>query len=56
MPTYIRIAAPKTVQPQPLVLGIPLAIWALALLLIAGSSHFNIPLATFDPAELLAPF
>jgi hypothetical protein len=56
MPTYIRIAAPKTVQPQPLVLGIPLAIWALALLLIAGSAHYDVPLATFDPVELLAPF
>jgi hypothetical protein len=56
MPTYIRIAAPKAVQPKPLVLGIPLAIWALALLLIAGSAHYDLPLATFEPQELLAPF
>jgi hypothetical protein len=56
MPTYIRIAEPKPLPQQPPVLGISLAIWALALLLIAGSVHFNVPLASFDPQEQLAPF
>ena len=57
MPTYIRIAAPKAVpQQQYLVLGVPLLIWALSLLLIAGSAHYNMPLASFDPQELLVPF
>jgi len=28
----------------------------IALLLIAGSAHYNIPLASFDPQEQLAPF
>ena len=57
MPTYIRIAAPKAVpQRQRFVLGIPLIIWALSLLLIAGSAHYNVPLASFDPQEQLAPF
>jgi hypothetical protein len=57
MPTYIRIAAPpKTIEPEPFVLGIPLAMWALALLLIAGSAHYNMPIASFDPQEQLAPF
>jgi len=57
MPTYIRIAAPKSVpQQQYLVLGVPLLIWALSLLLIAGSAHYNMPLASFDPQELLVPF
>jgi hypothetical protein len=56
MPTYIRIAEPRTFTPQRLVLGIPLLIWALSLLLIAGSAHYNLPLASFDPQEQLAPF
>jgi hypothetical protein len=37
-------------------LGVPLAIWAMALLLIAISAHFNAPLISFDPQELLATF
>ena len=56
MPTYIRIAEPKTFTSQHLVLGVPLAIWAIALLLIALSARYNVPLASFDPQELLAPF
>ena len=57
MPTYIRIAEPKVLpQQQHLVLGVPLLIWALSLLLIAGSAHYEVPLATFDPQEQLAPF
>lgn len=56
MPTYIRIAEPKVLPQQPLVLGVPLIIWALSLLLIAGSAHYNIPIASFDPQEQLAPF
>jgi hypothetical protein len=56
MPTYIRIAEPKISPQQPLMLGVPLAIWALSLLLIAGSAHYNLPLASFDPQEQLAPF
>jgi hypothetical protein len=56
VPTYIRIAEPKTVQPEPFALGIPLTIWALALLLIAGSALYDIPIASFDPQEQLAPF
>jgi hypothetical protein len=56
MPTYIRIAAPKTVESRPLALGVPLVIWALALLLIAGSAHYDMPIASFDPQEQLAPF
>ena len=63
MPTYIRIAEPKTikiVEPKAVLrrsmLGVPLAIWAIALLLIGFSARYNVPLATFDPQELLAPF
>lgn len=56
MPTYIRIAEPKVLPQHPLVLGVPLIIWALSLLLIAGSAHYNVPIASFDPQEQLAPF
>ncbi|HET7889094.1 MAG TPA: hypothetical protein VFL62_22935 [Bradyrhizobium sp.] len=56
MPTYIRIAEPKTFPPPHLVLGVPLAIWAIALLLIGMSAQFNLPIAPFDPQDLLTPF
>ena len=52
MPTYIRIAEPKSLPHRRLIL----AIWALALLMIGMSVHFNVPLATFDPQDQLAPF
>jgi hypothetical protein len=56
MPTYIRVSEPKSFVSQYLVLGVPLAIWAMALLLIAISAHFNAPLISFDPQELLTAF
>jgi hypothetical protein len=56
MPTYIRISEPKSFASQSLVLGVPLAIWAMALLLIAFSAHINTPVISFDPQELLATF
>jgi hypothetical protein len=56
MPTYIRVSEPKSFASQYLVLGIPLAIWAVALVLIAVSAHFNMPVISFDPQELLATF
>ena len=56
MPTYIRVSEPKSFASQYLVLGVPLAIWAMALLLIAISAHFNTPVISFDPTELLGAF
>ena len=56
MPTYIRVSEPKSFASQYLVLGVPLAIWAMALLLIAVSAHFNTPVISIDPQELLATF
>jgi hypothetical protein len=56
MPTDIGIAEPKTFQRRRLMLGVPLVISALSLLLIAGSAHYDVPLASFDPQEQLAPF
>ena len=55
MPTIIRIAEPRTFLPH-LMLGVPLAICAVALLLIIASAHFNVPFASFDPQEQLAAF
>ena len=54
MPTYIRVSQPKSFQSQYLLLGVPLVIWIMALLLIAISAHFNTPIVSFDPTELLA--
>jgi hypothetical protein len=56
MPTYIRVAEQKPFLSQNLILGVPLAIWAMALLLIAMSAHLNAPVISFDPPELLATF
>jgi hypothetical protein len=57
MPTYIRVASEqKSFLSRHLVLSVPLAIWAVALLLIAISAHFNTPVISFDPQELLAAF
>ncbi len=57
MPTYIRVASErKSFLSQYLVLGVPLAIWTMALLLIAVSARFNTPVVSFDPQELLAAF
>ena len=56
MPTYIRISEPKPFPSQSLVLGVPLAIWAIALLLIAMSAHFDSPVISFEPQELLTTF
>ena len=55
MPTTNGIAEPKTLLPH-VMLGIPLVIWAVALLLIVVSAHLNVPLASFDPQEQLAVF
>ena len=56
MPTYIRVAEPKSFPSQRLVLGVPLVVWGIALLLIALSAHFNTPVIAFDPPELLTTF
>lgn len=56
MPTYIRVSEPKSLVPRRLILGAPLAIWAIALLMIAVAGHYNMPVISFDPQELLAAF
>ena len=38
-----------------LLLGVPLAIWALALLLIVIAAHFDMPIVAFEAQELV-PF
>jgi hypothetical protein len=37
-------------------LGVPLAIWALCLLLIATAAHLHTPIISFDPQEVAIPF
>jgi hypothetical protein len=37
-------------------LGVPLAIWALSLLLIAAAAHLHTPIISFDPQEVAIPF
>lgn len=39
-----------------LFLGVPLAIWALAFVLIAIAAHFDMPAVTFGAQELVVPF
>lgn len=62
MPTYIRIAEPKTFPPRrktsshQMILGVPLVIWALALLVIVLAAHYDAPIGSFDPQDLFAPF
>jgi hypothetical protein len=56
MPTYIRVSEPKSFVSQRSILGVPLVIWAMALLMIAIASHYNMPIISFEPQELLAAF
>lgn len=61
MPTYIRIAEPKTLSPRrktshQMILGVPLVIWVLALLVIVLATHYDAPIGSFDPQDLFAPF
>ena len=37
-------------------LGVPIAIWALSLLLIAAAAHHHTPTISFDPQEVAIPF
>jgi hypothetical protein len=41
---------------QHLVLGVPVAIWAWALLLLAIAAYFDAPVVAFDGQELTVPF
>jgi hypothetical protein len=61
MSTYVSISEPKSFSlrhliSQHLLLGVPLALWALALLLIAAAAHSDMPVAAFEAQELMVPF
>jgi hypothetical protein len=61
MPTTIALPQPKLsasqrFQLQRLVLGVPLAVWAIMMLLIAISAYFDAPVMAFDPQDLAMPF
>jgi hypothetical protein len=56
MSATIIISQPKSFTLQSSMLGIPLAIWAMSLLVIAVAAYLNMPVITFGPLELLPPF
>ena len=56
MSTTIVLSEPKSFSLRSSMLGVPLAIWALSLLLIAVASYFHPPAVTFGSLELLPPF
>jgi hypothetical protein len=56
MSTTIVLSKPKSFSLPSSMLGVPLAIWALALLLIAVAAYLHPPVITFGPLELLPPF
>jgi hypothetical protein len=56
MSTIIILSEPKPFSLRSSMLGVPLAIWALSLLLIALASYLHPPVITFGPLELLPPF
>jgi hypothetical protein len=56
MSTTIVLSEPKSFPLRSSMLGVPIAIWALSLLLIAVVSYFHPPVITFGPLELLPPF
>ena len=61
MSATIVLFEPKSFSPrrfllQHLVLSVPLAIWAILLVLIAVTAHFDMPIILFDGQELMMPF
>jgi hypothetical protein len=61
MSTTIVLSKPTSFSPRRSLLrrsplGVPLAIWALSLLLIAGAARLHTPTISFDPQEVAMPF
>jgi hypothetical protein len=56
MSTTIVLSKPKSFLLRRSTLGVPLAIWALSLLLIAAAAHIHSPTISFDPQEVAMPF
>jgi hypothetical protein len=56
MSTTILLSEPKSFSFQRSMLGVPLSIWAMALLLIAIAANLHPPIVTFGSLELLPPF
>jgi hypothetical protein len=59
MPTTIALPQPKSLPSQNFLLersvfGLPLVIWAIAVLLIVISARFGAPVMVFDAQQLLA--
>jgi hypothetical protein len=56
MSSTIVLTEPKSIVLRNSMLGVPLAVWALSLLLIAAAAYFHGPVVTFGSLELLPPF
>jgi hypothetical protein len=61
MSSTVALSEPKSISPRHflsrhLALGVPIAIWALALLLIAAAAHSDGPVIVFDGQGLVVPF
>jgi hypothetical protein len=56
MSTTIVLSEPKSFSFQRSMLGVPVAIWAMAFLLIAVAANLHMPVVTFGSLELLPPF
>lgn len=58
--TYLHLSEPRSFPWRQLLslptLGVPLAIWAAAILLITVAAHFDTQIVAFEAQELLAPF
>ena len=56
MSTTIILSEPKSFSIQRSILGVPVAVWAIAFLLIAIAAQLHTPVVTFGSLELLPPF
>ena len=56
MSTTIFLSEPKSFSIQRSMLGVPLAVWVIAFVLIAIAAQHHTPVVTFGSLELLPPF
>jgi hypothetical protein len=53
---FVRTVEPKAVSSAFSVMGIPLVVWALALLLVGATSYLNPPAVGMNAIELVVAF
>jgi hypothetical protein len=56
MSTTIVLSEPKSFSLRSSMFGVPLAIWAISLSVIAVAAYLEIPVVTFGSLDLLLPF